>query len=207
MQDRSTTSDAPAEQETRGPERGVARDNLRGRMERLADGHPSSPDYRAAGDSGRDARHEAAEVAVDQDRPEPPDHRDEPERRGLGWEARGARDHPAPTENDIHAPPDERLHIIEGDGPGKPGGGHRHGTNKPGKTEFPASWSDEVILAVVEDVARRPDAVEWQSNGTWLATGDRDNVRVSAVVLPDGRIRTAWPHPGGAGVTQNPEAR
>jgi hypothetical protein len=48
--------------------------------------------------------------------------------------------------------------------------------------------------------------VEWQPNGSWRVFGDRDGVRVYAVVRPDGRIWTAWPEPGGKGVVQNPEA-
>ncbi|MFS9381832.1 RHS repeat-associated core domain-containing protein [Citrobacter sp. ANG330] len=44
---------------------------------------------------------------------------------------------------------------------------HRYGANKPDKTEFPASWSDDDILHHVSDVATDPNSVsgvgKWNS--------------------------------------------
>jgi hypothetical protein len=40
----------------------------------------------------------------------------------------------------IRITPERIVHVLEGD---STGGGHRHGTGKPGKTEFPAGWNDE----------------------------------------------------------------
>jgi hypothetical protein len=95
-------------------------------------------------------------------------------------------------------------HILDGD---TTGGGHRHGTGKPGKTEFPASWDNGKVTDVLVDVARRPDQTpghqEW--NGRWVTRGTRDDVEVVVVVAPDGRIWGGWPLPGGAGVIKNPE--
>jgi hypothetical protein len=96
------------------------------------------------------------------------------------------------------------LHILGGDASG---GGHRHGTGKPGKTEFPAKWDDVKILDTLRAVARAPDEPPiYQSwNGRWLARGTRDGVEVVAIVAHDGRIWSGWPRPGGPGVVKNPE--
>jgi Bacterial EndoU nuclease len=185
-----------------------AREDLRARLGQLPDGHPSAADYRASADDRPD-------------RPKTPDARRDTEQAWSGWEAPDCRHHPdRPVVSEIHIPPDRARHILDGDGPdkpgsgepgnsgsvpGKPGGGHRHGTGLPDKTEFPESWSDEVILSTVEQVACHPDAVERQSNARWRVTGEHDSVRVTAVIDTDGRIRTAWPEPGGPGVRRNPK--
>jgi hypothetical protein len=39
--------------------------------------------------------------------------------------------------------PERISHILDGD---RWGGGHRHGTGRPGKTEFPAGWDDKRII-------------------------------------------------------------
>lgn len=121
-----------------------------------------------------------------------------------GWDAVDAADRP-PAE-DIGVSPERTTHILDGDETGS-GGGHRHGVGKPGKTEFPASWDDEKIIANVSDVARRPDKLpthqDW--NDTWLCTGTRDAVDVWAVVERSGDILTGWPEEGGPGVVRNPK--
>lgn len=40
-----------------------------------------------------------------------------------------------------------RRHILDGEPDGS--GGHRYGTNHPGRTEFPQSWRDEKCLSAV----------------------------------------------------------
>jgi hypothetical protein len=118
-----------------------------------------------------------------------------------GWDQVEAEDRP-PAE-DIRVSPERTTHILDGDGTG---GGHRHGVGKPLKTEFPASWSDDKIIANVQDVGRKPDSrptrQDW--NDTWLCRGTRDNVGVSAVVQRDGNILTGWPEEGSPGVVRNP---
>src|SRR6266566_2703073 len=120
-----------------------------------------------------------------------------------GWDAVDAADRPSVEA--IRVSPERTVHILDGDGI-EGGGGHRHGVGKPGKTEFPASWDDEKIIANVLDVARRPDKPptrqDW--NDTWLCTGTRDNVDVSAVVERSGNILTGWPEEGSPGVVRNP---
>jgi hypothetical protein len=95
-----------------------------------------------------------------------------------------------------------RGHILDGESGSR--GGHRHGTGRPGKTEFPADWDDDTATDHIVDVGRKPDTVEMQDNGRWRAQGERDGVQVTAIIRPDGRIWTAWPEPGGRGVVENP---
>jgi hypothetical protein len=119
-----------------------------------------------------------------------------------GWDAIDAEDRP--DIDALRVTPERATHILDGDATG---GGHRHGTGKPGKTEFPASWDDGKVIDTVLDVARRPDLTpghqEW--NDRWVARGTRDDVGIVAVIQRDGRIWSAWPLPGGAGVVKNPE--
>jgi len=124
---------------------------------------------------------------------------------GSGWESPELADHPdRPTPDSFRVCPDRAAHILDGDATG---GGHRHGTGRPGKTEFPADWSDQGIMRVVVRIARSPEAVQLQRNGRWRAEGNHDGVDIAVVVMPDGRIWTAHPLPGSPGVTQNPRNR
>jgi len=118
-----------------------------------------------------------------------------------GWDSVDAEDRP--KAEDIQVTPERTTHILDGD---KTGGGHRHGVGKPGKTEFPASWTDERVIASILDVARRPDnpPTHQDRNDTWLCNGTRDAVKVWAVVEPSGDIVTGWPEEGGPGVVRNP---
>lgn len=119
-----------------------------------------------------------------------------------GWDAVDAADRP-PAE-DIGVSPERTTHILDGD---ESGGGHRHGTGNPGKTEFPASWDDKKIIDTVVDVAHRPDLPpkhqEW--NDRWVARGTRDDVEVVVVIERDGGIWTSWPTPDSPGVVKNPK--
>lgn len=126
------------------------------------------------------------------------------ERERSGWNAVDAGDRP-PLDR-IRVSPERAAHILDGDSTGN-GGGHRHGTGRPGKTEFPASWDDQKVLDTVLDVARRPDRppVRQEWNGRWVARGTREDVEIAVVMASDGRIWTGWPLPGGAGVVKNPE--
>ncbi len=97
---------------------------------------------------------------------------------------------------------DRRTHILDGD---ETGGGHRHGTDRPGKTEFPVDWSDDRILDAVASVARNPDEAPQRQNWNdrWQVSGERDGVKVFAVLESDGRVWTAWPDEGSPGVVKN----
>jgi hypothetical protein len=132
------------------------------------------------------------------------DHRtgaERPER--SGWDTVDAENRP--SLDSIRITPERSTHILDGEP--DDGGGHRHGTGKPGKTEFPASWSDETILDKVLDAAQRPDSapVYQHWNDRWLCVGTRDSVEVSVIVLCSGEVWTAWPEEGGPGVVRNPK--
>ena len=127
---------------------------------------------------------------------------DRPER--SGWDAMAADDRPRLEA--LRIGPERTTHILDGDPTPAGGGGHRSGTGKPGKTEFPASWDDEKIMGHVLDVARRPDCppAHQHWNDRWVCSGTRDSVEVSVVVLRSGEVWTAWPEEGGPGVVRNP---
>lgn len=120
---------------------------------------------------------------------------------GSGWDSIDAENRPA--SDAIHISPDRSTHILDGD---EYGGGHRHGTGKPGKTEFPASWDDQKVVDTALHVARRPGQppVHQDWNNRWLCVGTRNGVEVSVIVLPGGDVWTAWPEEGGPGVVRNP---
>lgn len=122
-----------------------------------------------------------------------------------GWDAPGVADHPArPDPASIRLTDERRTHILDGE---EAGGGHRHGTGKPGKTEFPAAWSDDQIAVDVVDIARSPDEppVHQNWNDRWRVRGSREGVEIVAIVESDGGIWTAWPLEGGPGVVKNSE--
>jgi Bacterial EndoU nuclease len=123
-----------------------------------------------------------------------------PDRSGWDTVDPGKR----PPLDALRVTPERSAHILDGDATG---GGHRHGTGRPGKTEFPANWDDEKITDALLDVARRPDQQpghqKW--NDRWVARGTRDDVEIVVVISGDGRIWSGWPNPGGPGVIKNPE--
>jgi hypothetical protein len=127
------------------------------------------------------------------------------EQRASGWDAPDIADHPErPEPERIHLTEERRTHILDGD-PDGPAGGHRHGTGKSDKTEFPERWDDDTAIGYIVDVARDPDDEPIrQPNGRWRVHGIRDEVDTTVIALPDGRIWTAWPEPGGRDVVRNP---
>lgn len=88
--------------------------------------------------------------------------------------------------------PGRRVHILDGDARG---GGHRPGRGIPGKSEFPRGWSDDAIVAAIEDVANDPDSARrLEADGRTVATGRRNGVDIRVVVERDGRsIVTGYP--------------
>jgi hypothetical protein len=143
----------------------------------------------------------AALRAADPDRPRAA--ADAPPARSA-WEAPGVAGHAdRPQPESLRIPPERAVHILDGDATG---GGHRHGTGRAAKTEFPASWSDQEILDRITDVARNPDVTPLPQawNHRWLTRGQREGVEIVAVAQSDGRIWSAWPLEGGAGVVRNP---
>jgi RHS repeat-associated protein len=81
------------------------------------------------------------------------------------------------------------THILDGDATE---GGHRPGTGIPGKSEFPASWSDDKIMHNISDVATDPTSKTTTVGRTTLVDGTREGVNIR-VVIRDGRIVTGYP--------------
>lgn len=116
---------------------------------------------------------------------------------GLNWQAflPPARENPAPATISREA----RIHILYGD---KRGGGHLHGADKPCKSEFPARWNADEVIAHVEKIAANDNAV-WrqQRNGYSVAEEMVEDVKVRVVVdKTRSRVVTAYP----VNVARNP---
>lgn len=93
------------------------------------------------------------------------------------------------------ASPARRTHILDGEvrPNGTFGGGHRAGTGFPGKTEFPASWSDDLIMHHVSDVVTDPASrIVRQQGRDVFVRGVRDGREIE-VLLRNGEIWTAYP--------------
>ncbi len=108
-------------------------------------------------------------------------------------------ENPHSIEN-ISIPEDRARHILDGEGRG---GGHRYGTGTPGKTEFPASWSDADILDAIREVAGT-GTVDRQAHreGYLVIIGEVNGVTIKVVVQPNGEVRTGYPV-SGEGVIDN----
>ncbi|WP_243851961.1 hemagglutinin repeat-containing protein [Xanthomonas arboricola] len=98
--------------------------------------------------------------------------------------------------------PKATKHILDGDSPTS--GGHRFGTGNPGKTEFPASWSDDKIAHTVSDIATDPK-VKWSlpdGRGYITGTANRDGLDVKVVYdTKKGRVVSGYP----TNVPKNPK--
>lgn len=86
------------------------------------------------------------------------------------------------------------THVLDGDATG---GGHRPGTGKPGKSEFPSNWSDDKIKGEISDVATDPNSTRTPGRGgRTVVQGTRDGIDITVVVEPGskgGRIVTGFP--------------
>ena len=88
--------------------------------------------------------------------------------------------------------PQRRVHILYGDATG---GGHKFGTGKPCKSEFPQHWDDKTIIKEVELIAAN-DNLDWerQRNGYHVAEQKVDTVEVRVVKDRDNaQVITAYP--------------
>jgi hypothetical protein len=83
------------------------------------------------------------------------------------------------------------------------GGGHGSGRGVPGKTEYPARWSDDEATDAFMSVATSPDGAVKQPDGTFRAWGIRDGVDIRVIVTELGQVQTAYPV-AGEGVASNP---
>nr|WP_272872733.1 RHS repeat-associated core domain-containing protein [Photobacterium arenosum] len=84
-----------------------------------------------------------------------------------------------------------RRHILDGDATG---GGHRPGTGKPGKSEFPQNWSDDKIMHEISDVATDPNSVTHAGRGGRMITeGTRDGIDIRVIQERNGDIVSGFP--------------
>lgn len=85
-----------------------------------------------------------------------------------------------------------QKHILYGD---KRGGGHKYGTGKPCKSEFPADWDNEQILTTVKRMAANDNAGwEEQDNGYYVSEQFSGNMRIRVVLNRNkDEIVTAYP--------------
>jgi hypothetical protein len=87
-----------------------------------------------------------------------------------------------------------RGHILDGHATG---GGHRFGTGIPGKSEFPASWSDGDILHNISDVAADPASTRTPGwGGLTVIEGTGNGVDIRVIIgspAEGGRIITGFP--------------
>lgn len=83
-----------------------------------------------------------------------------------------------------------RTHILDGEANGS--GGHCPGTGTPGKSEFPAGWSDAKILHEISDVATDPNSRTYKQGSVTVVEGRREGVDIR-VIERDNRIVTGYP--------------
>jgi hypothetical protein len=83
------------------------------------------------------------------------------------------------------------------------GGGHGSGRGIPGKTEYPARWSDDDATEAFMSIATSPDGAVKQPDGSFRAWGVRDGVEIRVIVTELGHVETAYPV-SGDGVVTNP---
>jgi hypothetical protein len=88
-----------------------------------------------------------------------------------------------------------RIHVLFGDGTG---GGHKSGSGKPGKTEFPQSWSDDKIISVITRIANDQKLPMRQSGKRyWLRMGEEDGLQIRVVLDRErSEIVTGYPVEG-----------
>lgn len=125
--------------------------------------------------------------------------------RGLDANAGGpvARDLTGYVRRILDLTPERRRHILDGDEYGN-GGGHRYGTGRRCKSEFPAGWSDDDIIRRVMDTARNPESIVWQpGRKTFVVTATHAGVVVTTIVKKHGAVVSGYPLKG-RGVRRNP---
>ncbi|MCX7099869.1 MAG: EndoU domain-containing protein [Methylococcales bacterium] len=101
------------------------------------------------------------------------------------------------TKSPLSIKPNRREHILNR---------HRYGTNKPNKTEFPKTWSDNDIIKNVESIVNDPNAIPVPNKYGSSVIGTHDGVDIRVDFYPNnhstypGEISTAYP----INITANP---
>src|SRR2546426_3878877 len=97
-----------------------------------------------------------------------------PQLHGQDHQNPGTPPTPPQPENVNLADQKATTHTLDGD----TGGGHRPGTGIPGKSEFPANWSDDKIMHNISDVATDPASKVTTAGRTTLVDGTREGVNI-----------------------------
>ena len=87
---------------------------------------------------------------------------------------------------------ERRVHILYGDATG---GGHKFGTGKPCKSEFPKHWDDEAIIKEISLIAAN-DNLNWeqQRNGYYVSEQKVGTVKLRVVKGRENKqVITAYP--------------
>lgn len=87
------------------------------------------------------------------------------------------------------------IHILDGDATG---GGHGAGRGIPGKSEFPARWTDRQVIRYISDIIKDPNSRWIKQPGRppnrWRIEGTRDGINIRIIVEPQGQgVITAFP--------------
>lgn len=178
----------------------ISREDLDGHSRHAEEGTPAraeAAETRTPAECNNELRANVTKVAQEQQNNEAESSSDAVS--GSAWDTIDPASRP-PLDS-LRIPDARAAHILDGDATG---GGHRPGTDKPGKTEFPADWDDDKIIDSILSVACSPDSAVLQGNGRWKVEGVRDEVALAVIIAADGRIWTAYPLPGSPGVKQNP---
>jgi hypothetical protein len=86
-----------------------------------------------------------------------------------------------------------KRHILDGD---ESGGGHRFGTGRIGKSEFPPTWSDEKIQNEILYIATDPNTLWSIPDARGYVSGEAEREGILIRVIYDSRkqrIVTAYP--------------
>jgi len=83
-------------------------------------------------------------------------------------------------------------HILYGD---STGGGHKYGTGKPCKSEFPKNWESKKIISTIRKLVAN-DNLNWeqQNNGYYVAETEEGSLNIRIVMNKEkGEVVTAYP--------------
>ena len=94
-------------------------------------------------------------------------------------------------------------HVIQGE-PDEAFGGHISGLSRPGKTEFPSSWSHRHIVEAINLILEQPEVVTFSGKRVFLQKNIRGvQIELKLVVTKKGFVPTSCFPVGGEGVIRN----
>ncbi|MDF9809708.1 MAG: hypothetical protein RR853_00785 [Aurantimicrobium sp.] len=98
-------------------------------------------------------------------------------------------------------------HVLEGE-PESTLGGHKYGMSRPGKTEFPVSWTEEHIVEAMNTVLQGPEVVTFSGKRIFLQKTVRGvHIELKLLVTKKGLTPVSCFPIGGEGVVRNVAGR